>query len=99
MTARIISTREQLRQFATHHGLRPDWHEPDEQGITAEVRGQGLDNALPTGEWYGLAGMRPGDHPRAELHVVFYRATRYEYPGEPVAVVNLANLCAWAAQA
>ena len=35
-----------LREFAEEHEIRPDWHEPDEQGITAEVVGDHLDNAF-----------------------------------------------------
>ena len=34
-----------LRKFASNHGLRSDWHEPDEQGVTARVVGDHLDNA------------------------------------------------------
>lgn len=39
----IIANR--LRAFQVRHGMRPDWHEPDEQDVTAEVIGDHLDNA------------------------------------------------------
>lgn len=49
-------------------GCRPDMHEPDEQGITAEVFGDHLDNAcgemLDSGEFVvELKRARPGKAP------------------------------------
>lgn len=35
-----------LWEFAKAYGLRKDWHEPDEQDITAVVTGYHLDNAM-----------------------------------------------------
>lgn len=36
----------QLERFRTFHGMRLDWHEPDEQDVTARVIGTLLDNAM-----------------------------------------------------
>ena len=90
----VITTREQLIEFQREHGLRKDWHEPDEQDIDAHVDGAVLDNAqtFPTG-W--------DHHPRdaeqwqagasySELTVILRK------DGEPVAAVNLATLLAFA---
>lgn len=35
-----------LQRFAEEHRLRPDWHEPDEQNVSAVVTGCHLDNAM-----------------------------------------------------
>lgn len=40
-----ITNRAQLQQLARDLGVRPDWHEPDEQGVDAAVGGEYLDNA------------------------------------------------------
>lgn len=45
MTIESIHSPGELIKFAKKHGLRSDWHEPDEQGITAKVIGSSLDNA------------------------------------------------------
>jgi hypothetical protein len=95
---KIISTRAELVELARELGVRPDWHEPDEQGLTARVHGDSFDTAMGPGNWYG-----PGRDgvPRAEMHVILYRVlTSAEYAGgsepTPLAVVNLATLFAWA---
>ena len=35
-----------LQEFQLKYNLRNDWHEPDEQGISAKVVGHWLDNAF-----------------------------------------------------
>lgn len=71
-----------LALFADQHRLRPDWHEPDEQEVSARVVGDHLDNAMgPT-----------VDHNCGELNVVLIKE------GKDVAVVNLATLLAWATE-
>lgn len=40
-----MTTTRELNTFAAKYRLRNDWHEPDEQGVTAEVVGGKLDNA------------------------------------------------------
>jgi len=81
-----ITDRAELVELANLLGVRPDWHEPDEQGITARVEGRSFDNA----------GFWPDDsHFRApeiiEHHVILSQN------GRDVAAVNLATLFAWAA--
>lgn len=68
-------------------GVRPDWHEPDEQEVTASVAGDMFDNA----------GFWPKEHvlnsdSTVELYVTF------EKNGVPIAQVNLATLCGWASE-
>lgn len=41
----LKAKRTELRKFAKKHGLREDWHEPDEQEVSARVVGARLDNA------------------------------------------------------
>lgn len=97
-----IDTRAQLVALAGKLGVRPDWHEPDNQDVLATVEGQSFDNAFPAGEAYG--GWDPNDGgPRSELHVKLHhiddeasRAAGDYVPSEVFAVVNLANLFAWA---
>jgi hypothetical protein len=80
-----IDTPEQLQELAEKLGVRPDWHEPDEQEVTAHVDGDCFDNA---GFWprdkYTGQGM--------EMHVTLRQH------GEVVAQVNLATLFAMAAR-
>lgn len=94
-----ITTATELAGFGGKHRLRPDWHEPDEQDISARVAGVSFDNA---GTWPADLIIEP-DSPALELHVIF---SRTEWPDdairprvvEDLACVNLADLCAWAAQ-
>lgn len=73
-----------LRAIADRLGVRPDWHEPDEQAVTAEVHGTNFDNA---GHW---ADNWSAGKLYEEMHVILFR------DGEPVGAVNLAILFAWA---
>lgn len=43
-----INSLKQLQDLAQELGVRNDWHEPDEQEVTVEVRGHSFDNA---GAW------------------------------------------------
>jgi hypothetical protein len=97
---KLIMTRAQMMLFAQEHGLRLDWHEPDEQGITARVEGTPLDfdNA---GYWPMDLGFGDGNPRRAELHVIFSELCEEEGQqrrGRDLAAVNLATLCAWASE-
>ncbi len=84
-----INNRNDLRKVAKALQVREDWHEPDEQSLTAEVKGTVFDNA---GFW------GPGfDSPIAlisgssrEMSVVI------KQNGMPMAEVNLATLLALA---
>ena len=76
-----ITTKAELVALAYELGVRADWHEPDEQEISAIVRGVNFDNA----------GFWPSPN-RAyeEMYVTIYK----DCIG--VAEVNLAALFAWA---
>lgn len=93
---RPILTRSQLAEFARATGVRSDWHEPDEQDLTARVEGVSFDNA---GFWPSMSASDDAS-PGLELHVIFSE-TEIDVNGERVATrdlaaVNLATLCAWA---
>lgn len=42
----MSTTRRDLLDFKKKFGLRNDWHEPDEQHITAKITGLHFDNAM-----------------------------------------------------
>lgn len=96
-TINYIESPADLHRFHVEHRLRTDWHEPDEQGISATVVGSRLDNA------FGADGMRPA-HPdpevtaSTELRVVISLDAAGDGDGRPVAVINLATLLGWASQ-
>jgi hypothetical protein len=86
-----IQTAEQMAKLAHDLRVRPDWHEPDEQGVNARIIGTHLDNAMGS-----TTRPLPSDdpsNPHGEFNVVITRG------GEDVAVINLASLLAWAATA
>lgn len=78
-----ITERGELQALARELGVRPDWHEPDEQDVDATVRGISFDNA---GFWPEPSKIFE------EMHVILWKGN------EPVAAVNLATLCAWASE-
>jgi len=97
---RIIE-KEQFEALALELGMRDDWHEPDEQEITVEVRGNNFDNAGFWPETHAAgqtkiaktftAGGQEEIFPQViEMFVVI------KQDKQPVAIVNLASLCAWA---
>lgn len=91
---RQLDTRGDLIALQQELGLRGDWHEPDEQGVTAQVLGFSFDNAMGTDRELvvghgGVYEAHPRDG-RNEMLVVL------SVDEKPVAVVNLANLFAWA---
>jgi hypothetical protein len=91
-----IQTRAQFMVQAQEWGMRLDWHEPDEQGITARLEGVPMkfDNA---GHWRKT----PQGYREQELHVVFadqHVGDGQAVRGRDLAWVNLANLCAWASE-
>jgi hypothetical protein len=79
-----IIKKEELVDVKAELGVREDWHEPDEQDVTAEVHGNAFDNA---GAW-GLNTQAP--YEAVEKFVVIKKNE------QPVAEVNLATLFAWA---
>jgi len=88
-----IIRRDQLVELAKELRVRPDWHEPDEQLVTARVQGTEFDTAMGPAHWYGT------EHdgvPRAEMYVVLYQAEDEGREPEAKAAVGLATLFAWA---
>ena len=58
----VIMTQNQLKDLAKKIGVRKDWHEPDEQEVTARITGLSFDNAMCD---------------RSEMTVVIYKADNY----------------------
>jgi len=96
----IITTQHELRRLAQRLGVREDWHEPDEQCLTARVEGKSFDNAgfWPTPTNFPINSERAES---VEQHVIF---STYQWDDDgnmvditDIAAVNLATLCAWAA--
>lgn len=83
---KLIRTKAELVALADELGVRPDWHEPDEQNVTATTGGVTFDNA---GFW---------DQDYRSFDGVSYteRYVTLKKNGRPVARVNLATLFAWA---
>jgi hypothetical protein len=86
-----INERSELQALARELGVRKDWHEPDEQGVTARVLGDDFDNA---GFWgtYKDELVTYGEG-KQELWVEISK------DGKPVAEINLATLLAIASEA
>ena len=84
-----------LSEFAQEHGLRPDWHEPDERGVGARIIGTHLDNAFGA-----MAGRHVSfdGHDFTEFNVILTVEDEEGVPRD-AAVVNLASLLAIAAVA
>lgn len=83
-----IESPQELAAFQAAAGLRTDWHEPDDQGVTARVIGEVFDNA---------GGPVAREHDGGELYVVLRRTTLVDGAEVSTEVaVNLADLCAWA---
>lgn len=85
-----IHTPEMLEMVRTTHGVRIDWHEPDNQDISAYVIGNHLDNAMGA----------TVDRNCGELNVIFVKREWSDRSFEnsvfrPVAVANLATILSW----
>jgi hypothetical protein len=99
MAIKQIRTRDDLVALKNELGLRPDWHEPDERGVTADVDGASFDNA---GFWGAVEAARLrakySDTPllRAGTEQMIEMWVTLSCDGEPVAEVNLATLFAFA---
>lgn len=104
---RRITNRAELVELGRELGMRPDWHAPDEKGVTAYVEGSDLDfdNAghWPQRQGHGYDRDADGNARRSELHVFLARkewdeAAHVYRRGPDIAVVNLATLFAWASE-
>lgn len=85
-----INEAQQLRSLAWYLRVRDNWHEPDEQGLTAVVHGTDFDNAGFWGHDRDGSLSTYGDPPRQEIWVELFKN------GVPVAEINLATLLAFA---
>jgi len=93
MAIKRIDTRADLQKLQAELGLRKDWHEPDEQGVSAKVEGKIFDNAGFWGEYFKKeqARQKPSVFSNlSEQYVTIYKDKK------PVAEVNLATLFAMA---
>lgn len=77
---------DQLQEVAAMLGVRPDWHEPDEQEVRAIVDGYCFDNA---GFWPS-SEVSPAirENESSEMCVILYK------DNVPRAMINLATLFA-----
>lgn len=85
---KMIKTKAEWTELARELGVRPDWHEPDEQNVTATTHGKSFDNA---GFWGKTYRSTVDGYEFTERYVKIHK------DGKAVAAVNLATLCAWAA--
>lgn len=108
MTLKRIHTKAELKALAKDLGVRPDWHEPDEQGLAAFGYGLNFDNA---GHW-GLEYLSRRElDARTRLHDAGGNTGEWEMDdvdrfvemflilykdGHAVAEINLATLLAFA---
>ena len=90
MGMKRINNAKELNELAKELGVRPDWHEPDEQEVNARIIGSHLDNAMgadPDADDDPDGSVRTRHW--GEYNVVITKK------GKDVAVVNLAELLAW----
>ena len=86
-----INTRAELVELANELGVRPDWHEPDEQEVTATTHATTHGVAFDNAGFWGKEHRSSYDGTEyTEQYVVLHKN------GKPVAAVNLATLFAWA---
>lgn len=83
-----IDSLQQLREVYADLGVRPDWHEPDEQEVTAKFDGYCFDNAGFWPDCEQSTDLR--DAKATEMCIILYKGERV------VAMVNLATLFALA---
>ena len=87
----VIDNQKDMKKLSKKLGVREDWHEPDESGVEAVVRGKTFDNAGFWGSAFEKSNAKSDTKCACEKYV---QIRQY---GEPVAEVNLATLCAIAA--
>ena len=86
---RTLSERYELVELARELKVRDDWHEPDEQDLTAKVYGNVFDNAMGPGFEHAYG---PPENEYLEMFVELRKNH------VPIAQVSLATLFAWASQ-
>ncbi len=85
-----VRSRADLLDLARELGVRPDWHEPDNEDVEAIVFGDTFDNAGFWGRRFRLEKKQGFLSADEEMNVLLVKN------GEPVAEVNLATLFSWA---
>ena len=93
MAIKRIDSKQDLQEVARKLGVRPDWHEPDEQEVTAETRGTSFDNA---GFWGSEFEAECENETRFKPEIERY--VQIKKDGKIVAEVNLATLLALACE-
>ncbi|GAB3943816.1 hypothetical protein GCM10029976_066990 [Kribbella albertanoniae] len=94
----LINDRSEYAQFTDEHLTSTDWQHAAESYLDARVEGRAF---TAHGHW-PRAVQRTLKQP-LEQHVIFSRIIRDEFTGAvmvatDIAAVNLATLCAWAAE-
>jgi hypothetical protein len=87
-----IRTRDELIALANQLGVRPDWHEPGEQEVTAKVDGTEFDTA---GNW-GTSEIEYRRRVGQDSSTGLEMWVTLSQDGEPVGEVSLAMLFAFA---
>lgn len=83
---KLINSRKELTELARELGVRPNWHEPDEQRVTARASGTHLDNAMGADPIKNVG----------EMVVILERIRPDDHEVSQIASINLADLLAWA---
>ena len=86
----VADEMRELQSFAEKYGLREDWHEPDEQSVTARVIGYQLDNAFGNMPY----SIDCGDGVKEQHEILVIIKHRDQYGIDDTVVVNLATLLA-----
>lgn len=79
-----IINQVELELLAAELGVRSDWHEPDEQGLTLDFNGKSFDNA---GIWGHKIAIEPNS---LEQYITLKKDDM------PIAEINMATLLSWA---
>lgn len=91
-----INNKNELKELAKKIGTRNDWHEPDEQNLTAEFDGNSFDNAGFWGKAFlendTLSSTKRERTNMCEMFVTLKK------DGKPIAEINLATLFAIACE-
>lgn len=94
----LITDRSEFTRFTDDNLSSTDWQHAAESYLDARVEGRAF---AAQGDW--PRGVERGLNQPLEQHVIFSRVIRDQFTGAvmvstDVAAVNLATLCAWAAE-
>lgn len=82
----LINNVTELRAFHAKHKLRDDWHEPEEQGVSAFIIGNHLDNAMGSSATENCG----------EFNIILTAEAENDDVEGTQVVINLATLLSWA---